>query len=105
MPWISTQVHATSQLADLGIRASRAGHVATIAAGALLQPPPAGTKEDPGVKLLRELDLLDPTLADISAELAKVESDRNSIPASGLFPNVADAVKQLDRRFNVHHFV
>jgi hypothetical protein len=103
LPLIGTQVQAARNLADMGIHVSRMGALGVIVVEAPLLEPAhtVSGNQDPGQKLLGLLDAVDPRLASLKQELHTVITDRQQIPASGLFPELSRAVAEFDSKINL----
>lgn len=99
LPWAGDQVRAAKDLADIGVRSARAG---AIVVGALSHSatvnPGSTSPSEPGHKILQFLDAIDPTQAQLSAELDAAVADRRDIPRSGLVSPLSRAVSQLDNQ-------
>jgi hypothetical protein len=101
LPFAGTQVHAAIDLSDMGAHMSNVGQIAVEALSAPGTQAGDKTDAEPTQKALAVLHELDPKLALITSELAIVARDRSRIPSTGLLPQLAKVVRELDAKVNI----
>src|ERR1700730_16505023 len=101
LPFAGTQVHAAIDLSDMGAHMSSVGQIAVEALSTAGTQTADKTAAQPTQKALAVLRELDPKLGLISAEIAIVAQDRNRIPSTGLLPQLAKVVRELDAKVNI----
>lgn len=103
VPFVGLQLNAADDLSDIGLHISRVGRILAGAAGANLTDPAASGKgaADPGQRILAILQAVDPRLAQLDAELGRVQLDRAKIPSSGLLSQLSASVAKLDARLSL----